>query len=166
MTQTRSLSAGIFFEDMGVLLPWNCTTATARFVLGLEDYRTDPRTLVWEDRRILGGLPCDIYGKFVRPPSGNPAEPRRLRYMHFFPILSSMNTTDAYERMHDYLVDCFGLANISSDGEGILQPYTEWKIDDVMVVWKVSGRTHNLICAGELWKLPVPKGLAEHTRME
>ena len=166
MAKAVSLSAGVFFDDAGELLPWDCATSTARYALGLEDYRTDPRTLVWENRRILGGLCCDIHAKFLRAEPNDRFGPRFMKYLLFFPVLSGMTTSDGFYRTRDYLVECFGPTRTDSLGPQVLYPYTDWHLGQTLVVWKIAGQADNLLCMGEVWKLPLPKEMFDHTQME
>lgn len=160
------LSDGVFFDDVEELLPWNCAPSTARYVLGLEDYRTDPRTWVWEDCRIFGGLVCDVHAKFLRPEAEDRYGPRQLRYLLFFPVLSGMTPSDGFYRTREYLLEKFGPTRTDSLGPQVLYPYSDWLMDQAMVVWKLTGQAHSPVCMGEIWKLPLPEDLLEHTRME
>jgi hypothetical protein len=166
MARVVSLASGLFFNDVEEWLPWGCATSTARYVLGLESYRTDPRTLVWEDRLILGGLCCDIHAKFLRLDPEDRFGPRFLRYLLFYPVLSGMNIQDSFYRTRDYLLECFGPTHTDSLGPQVLHPFSNWQLGETMVVWKISGQANNFICMGEIWKLPLPREILEHTRME
>ncbi|RIH83541.1 hypothetical protein Mterra_02258 [Calidithermus terrae] len=167
MEQPYRLDQGIYIESADVLLPWLCANATARMHLGLENYRTDKRTLVWETYPILGGIPVALHCKFVRLEHEPDTEPRRLRYAQFFPNLQQLgvNAQQAFGLIKQHLSQQLGTPPISSNG-GVLYPFAEWEWDKFAVTLKLTGREPNQVCVGELWKKPIPRGVLEYTRMD
>lgn len=168
MQDALHLGEGIFLEDSGELLPWNCITLTARMALGVESYKTDKRTLVWEDRVILGGTLGALHGKFVRD-EGQEATTaqRRLRYVQFYPNLQKLgvNARAAYNLLRLDLRSRLGAPVASSDGTD-LYPFTQWESGDILLILKVAGHPPSETFMGEIWKKPIPKGLQEFTRMD
>jgi hypothetical protein len=167
MDQPYRLDQGIYIENANVLLPWLCVSSTVRMYLGLENYRTDKRTLVWEGHRILGGIPVGLHCKFVRLEHEEETEPRRLRYAQFFPDLKQLgeDAQQVFALIRQHLSRQLGTPSISSDG-GVLYPFAEWEWDKFAVTLKLTGREPNQVCVGELWKKPIPRGLLEFTRMD
>ncbi|MER3445104.1 MAG: hypothetical protein C4333_13695 [Meiothermus sp.] len=167
MEQPYRLDQGIYIESADVLLPWLCVNATARMYLGLENYRTDKRTLVWETYPILGGIPVALHCKFVRLEHEPDTEPRRLRYAQFFPNLQQLgaDAQQAFGLIKQHLSQQLGTPSISSNG-GVLYPFAEWEWDKFAVTLKLTGREPNQVCVGELWKKPIPRGVLEYTRMD
>jgi hypothetical protein len=167
MNDALRLSEGIFLEDARELLPWYCITTTARMIMGVESYKTDKRTLVWEDRVILGGTLCALHGKFVRDEDNPAAEQRRLRYVQFFPNLKKLrlSANAAYNMIRLDLQSRLGAPTAFSSGIE-LYPFTQWENADILLILKISGHKPSETLAGEIWRKPIPKGLQEFTRME
>jgi len=165
MYDLLKLRQGIFLEDNKELLPWHCITATARMIMGVESYKTDKRTLVWEDRVILGGTLCALHGKFVRG-EDNPAE-RCLRYVLFYPSLQQLkvNANAAYNMIRLDLQNHLGTPTAFSHGIE-MYPFTQWENSDILLILKISGHKPGETLVGEIWRKPIPRGLQEFTRME
>ncbi len=168
MQDAQTLGQGIFLEDCRELLPWNCITTTARLILGVESYKTDKRTLVWEDRVILGGTLCALHGKFVRDegPASTEAQ-RRLRYVQFYPNLRKLgvNARAAYNMLRLDLQSRLGTPAASSNGTD-LYPFTQWESNEFLLLLKVTGHPPSEVFMGEIWKKPIPKGFQEFTRID
>ncbi|NPA26491.1 MAG: hypothetical protein GXO36_02670 [Chloroflexi bacterium] len=159
---THNLSLGIYLEDIGELLPWGTPLGELYNIANpIVQKGRDVIRLYWNNHSILGGIKSQIEASFYmnRPDLldfPNAKGTLEMVSLNFYNS-EQIHARQQHQQLKDKFIRALGKPSFDGMGEAPFSdlPYTEWDLDDVLVVLKVFERFGEY-CVGKIWHKPLP----------